>query len=362
MSFRPHPLVILQAALLLVAIGLVLLLFWWIRPPAEDVAPPPPPEVIVPAAGRFVLPVGCTLGQDCWILNYPDRDPAPGQAQDYRCRPRSYDTHKGTDIAVATMADLSRAVAVLAPADGAVLRLRDGVDDNLADSEDIARLRAAQMECGNGLVIDHGDGWESQLCHLRRGSIVVQPGQRVQAGEVLGQIGSSGMSQHPHLDIGFRLNGEPIDPATGAPLTAACDPNASAAESLWLDPALAVYHPGAIIAVGPTTGSVDYDALLAGTLPPMPQAGDETLVVWALVLATATGDQLMLEAKLPGSSWTQINTHTVTRAQQRALLGTVGQLSQGLPPGPLQVRARLMRAGELISERTSDIVPILPHD
>ena len=55
-------------------------------------------------------------------------------------------------------------------------------------------------------------------------------------------------------------------------------------------------------------------------------------------------------------------THTVTRAQQRALLGTVGQLSQGLPPGPLQVRARLMRAGELISERTSDIVPILPHD
>lgn len=48
---------------------------------------------------RFGLPIDCSLGEDCFVMLYPDRDPGP-EAVDFGCGRQTYDTHKGTDFAI----------------------------------------------------------------------------------------------------------------------------------------------------------------------------------------------------------------------------------------------------------------------
>lgn len=51
---------------------------------------------------------------------------------------------------------------------------------------------------GNHVVIDHG-GEYSMYAHLKPGTVAVQIGQQVRAGDVIGGLGSSGNSTEPHL-------------------------------------------------------------------------------------------------------------------------------------------------------------------
>ncbi|WP_106398077.1 M23 family metallopeptidase [Actinocorallia populi] len=60
---------------------------------------------------------------------------------------------------------------------------------------------------GNLVVLDHGDGVYSAYAHLRRGSLRVRPGDRVQAGRVLGEVGNTGNTSEPHLH--FQLMDRP---------------------------------------------------------------------------------------------------------------------------------------------------------
>ena len=57
----------------------------------------------------------------------------------------------------------------------------------------------ARQPVGNHIVIDHGNGEFSFLAHLRRGSLAIEVGQRVEAGARLGLCGNSGNSSEPHL-------------------------------------------------------------------------------------------------------------------------------------------------------------------
>jgi murein DD-endopeptidase MepM/ murein hydrolase activator NlpD len=63
---------------------------------------------------------------------------------------------------------------------------------------------------GNTVGIDHGQGVTTIYLHLSR--IDVREGQMVRAGEVIGGIGSTGISTGPHLHWGFYVNGEAVDP------------------------------------------------------------------------------------------------------------------------------------------------------
>jgi len=64
---------------------------------------------------------------------------------------------------------------------------------------------------GYYVTIDHGDGYESQYLHLQR--YIVQPGQVVIAGQVIGYCGSTGASTGPHLDFRIFHNGSTVNPA-----------------------------------------------------------------------------------------------------------------------------------------------------
>lgn len=63
---------------------------------------------------------------------------------------------------------------------------------------------------GNFLRIDHGNGLETFYAHCR--DFTVQTGDAVAAGEMVGAVGSTGMSTGPHLHFEVRQDGEAQDP------------------------------------------------------------------------------------------------------------------------------------------------------
>src|SRR5690554_2954413 len=63
---------------------------------------------------------------------------------------------------------------------------------------------------GNHIVIDHGYGYESLYAHLYKYN--VDRGQKVQRGDLIGFVGSTGRSQGPHLHYEVYKDGERINP------------------------------------------------------------------------------------------------------------------------------------------------------
>lgn len=90
---------------------------------------------------------------------------------------------------------------ILAPADGTVVSAAgdrpDGDDRKPLELE--AVLKDLSLIFGNYVTIDHGNGEFSVLAHLRKGTVTLQPGQRVKRGEKIGEMGFSGDAMFPHL-------------------------------------------------------------------------------------------------------------------------------------------------------------------
>ena len=63
---------------------------------------------------------------------------------------------------------------------------------------------------GNYVEIDHGNGYVTAYGHMQ--NYLVKKGERVEQGQVIGQVGSSGRSTGPHLHYEIRLNKKPINP------------------------------------------------------------------------------------------------------------------------------------------------------
>jgi len=158
------------------------------------------------------LPIECNPGKNCWVVHFVDLDPSK-KIRDHRCQAFSYDGHKGTDIAVRDMSEVRRGVPVIASAPGVVRGVRDGMRD--VEVSVIGKAAVNGKECGNGVVISHGNGWETQYCHMKKGSVVVKKGAKVKRGQKLGGVGLSGLTQFPHVHLSVRHKGKIIDPFSG---------------------------------------------------------------------------------------------------------------------------------------------------
>jgi len=67
---------------------------------------------------------------------------------------------------------------------------------------------------GQTILIDHDNGRQTRYAHLSER--LVQAGDAVQGGQVVGRIGSSGRSTGPHLHFEVLVNGTPVDPQASA--------------------------------------------------------------------------------------------------------------------------------------------------
>jgi murein DD-endopeptidase MepM/ murein hydrolase activator NlpD len=65
---------------------------------------------------------------------------------------------------------------------------------------------------GKAVRLSHGGGLLTLYGHMSR--LAVSPGQQVAAGQVIGYVGSTGMSTGPHLHYELHRNGQRIDPAS----------------------------------------------------------------------------------------------------------------------------------------------------
>lgn len=265
----------------------------------------------LPAAGDFSLafPLDCTLDDTCYIQQFVDHDPTAA-ASDFRCGPQTYDTHKGTDFALPSLAAQREGVAVLAAAAGEVRGIRDHMPDVLQVSPDAPDV--SDVECGNGVVLRHQDGWETQYCHMAQDSVTVAVGDQVAAGDILGFVGLSGQTQFPHLHLSVRRNGAMVDPF---------DPDGQITcgmadtVTLWESPLPA--PEGGIITGGFATGIPEFDDVKAGTAGADTIASDAAaLVVWGYGFGTRSGDIMRLQITGPnGAVFDTSETLERTQAQ-----------------------------------------------
>ena len=283
--------------------------------PALASAQPLQPAAAV-AAGRpaLALPLACTLGKDCWVANYFDVDASTSVARDFRCHARSYEGHDGTDIAIRDQGEMRRGVPVLAAAAGTVRNIRDAMDDaGVTDPAAVAGLKG--RDCGNGVVIDHGGGWQTQYCHLRRGSVRVTPGQVVVAGAPLGLVGLSGRTEFPHLHLTLRLGTMQIDPFTGLPSQQGCG---GAAKSLWRADAGIDYEDVALYNAGFSVGPPAIEAIRNGErLEGSVDEAAPALVLWVDIFGVQAGDRLLFSIRDPAGRVVHRSEQSVDRTQAR---------------------------------------------
>lgn len=71
-------------------------------------------------------------------------------------------------------------------------------------------LAGSGGDYGRHVMLDHGNGVRSLYGHLRK--LDVKSGQRVERGQVVGLVGSSGRSTGPHLHYQVMVQGKPVDP------------------------------------------------------------------------------------------------------------------------------------------------------
>ncbi len=92
---------------------------------------------------------------------------------------------------------------------GVDLKAAYGTDVPAAASGEVI-FAGEQGSYGTLVVLKHDDGVETRYAHLS--STAVKPGERVEAGQVVGRVGSSGRSTGAHLHFEVRRNGQPVDP------------------------------------------------------------------------------------------------------------------------------------------------------
>ncbi|MEU8665943.1 MULTISPECIES: M23 family metallopeptidase [Streptomyces] len=119
---------------------------------------------------------------------------------------------------------------LLAVTDATVVRASDGHRDHLSRNSlpalaylmliegNVRSILGAHRIIGNHVILDLGEGTFAVYAHVRRGSLQVKAGDRVRAGQWLGQVGNSGNTTEPHLHFHL-MDGPDPDSARGVPFT-----------------------------------------------------------------------------------------------------------------------------------------------
>lgn len=80
-----------------------------------------------------------------------------------------------------------------------------------SESGIVVSVKSNKDGYGKYIIIDHGHAYSTLYAHLH--TFNVTEGQRVDKGDKIGEVGSTGMSTKPHLHFEIRLNGEPVNPS-----------------------------------------------------------------------------------------------------------------------------------------------------
>ena len=302
-----------------------------------------------PSPPTLELPLACEPGRSCFVQQYMDHDPGPA-ARDYRCGVKVYNAHSGTDFRVPTRAAQAAGVEVRAAAPGRVKGVRDGMADRApgAPPEPITG-----RECGNGVVLDHGNGWESQYCHMARGSLRVKTGDTVTAGAPLGRVGQSGAADFPHLHLSLRHAGQEVDPFAYGAAAGSC----GGGRSLWSRAAASAlaYRAPEMINSGFASGPVTMEEIDADNAAgKAATAAGANLVVFVRSIGLDKGDVQSLALTGPDGKLLAENTLApLDRPKAQYMFFTGKRLRESRwPAGAYTGRYVVRRSGKVVLDRT----------
>lgn len=217
---------------------------------------------------------------------------------DFHCTNFTYDGHNGIDTPLRSFAEQAIGVPVFAVLDGIVTEAHDGEPDMVTQPSG---------QPANYVITDDGYGRGAWYWHMKNGSIAVQVGDFVKAGQQLGLVASSGNSTGPHLHFNSMYLNQAVESFAGP-----CRPGPSGWEN---QPALNV-----------TTYLQDFGVTTVdlGSVPclptPLPAGGQiptshPYINIWAMVV------------DLPGNStW-----RTVWRRPNGTTAYDSGNLNVGIP-------------------------------
>lgn len=325
---------------------------------AQD-TPQPPPN-----APTLSLPIDCTIGEDCWVVNYLDMD-TTGNIEDLRCGMRSYNGHKGTDIALPDRMSMFSGVDVLAPADGTVIGIRNTEADHDGTRPNLTKARQTGKTCGNGVDIYLGNEWTAKLCHLKQGSVVVKPEDKVKRGQKIAEVGLSGLSEFAHLHIALSYKDTPVDPFTGLPQGADCIPPGKnlPGQSLWAEDSGMAYSPVDLYAAGFSSKLPDYKRLKENTFAPSSlPIESKVMTFWVIGFGLSAGDKMDIVIRDPHDQ-VFAQHHEVHDRNSAQYMYWIGKKTEKTPlvTGPYTATATLTRqtaTGEIIQKQIRETVNI----
>lgn len=79
-----------------------------------------------------------------------------------------------------------------------------------ATTDGVIAMAGRAGGCGNAVKINHGGNLATRYCHMSR--IAASAGQRVRQGQIIGYVGSTGLSTGPHLHYELYRNGSIVNP------------------------------------------------------------------------------------------------------------------------------------------------------
>ena len=98
-----------------------------------------------------------------------------------------------------------------------VMRMHNGIDFTaksgtpiIATGDGTVHRAERAGGFGNLVVIRHGNGYETYYAHMSK--INVKKGQKVERGQVIGLVGSTGTSTAPHCHYEVHFHGKPVNP------------------------------------------------------------------------------------------------------------------------------------------------------
>ncbi|HXF90985.1 MAG TPA: M23 family metallopeptidase [Candidatus Nitrosotenuis sp.] len=225
----------------------------------------------------------------------------PEKPLDYRGGRLTDSDHSGVDFALQDRKDFEKGVEVLAVADGVVVGIRNEMlDTGVTSPESMKQVKG--RECGNGIMIDHGQGVKTQYCHMKLNSIKVTLNQKVKADQPLGLVGLSGLTEYPHLHLTTFFQDKKIDPFIGIPKNEESSTTKIPPRPLWREQVLKQmpYEAGVIYNFGIASEKPDVQRVRQGLFRDIKELRSPSLIVgWVELFMVNAGDKISLSVLDP---------------------------------------------------------------
>ena len=182
--------------------------------------------------------------------------------------------------------EMIKGFEVLAANEGRVLSIQNSIPDQILN-EQVKKSLKGNL-CGNTVVLDHGNGWRTQYCHLMKDSVIVEPGEYVESGQPLGLLGLSGFTTYPHLEFILQKDDQFIDPFHSLKDKSKCGKQT---RSLWKYSQEIPYSDSIVISSNfSETLPKLIEVMLGNHSPPFLTRDIKRLVFWVQILGAKKGD------------------------------------------------------------------------